>query len=99
MKKILVIGKNKEIANVIIRLLDAHEGYTGLASTSIQEMHTSLMKDQYDLLLIGAGFDKKDEEEIRRKAIEIQPAIKVFEHYGGGSGLLLSELKAAFGDE
>ncbi|MEO1053628.1 MAG: hypothetical protein AAFX87_23535 [Bacteroidota bacterium] len=52
-----------------------------------------MREDKYDILLIGAGFDEQQEKTIRQKAIEIQPDLKILNHFGGGSGLLRAELK------
>ena len=92
MKKVLVTGINEEITKVIIRLLGEMDGYSGVASGSIDEMVKILKQDKFDVLLIGAGFDSASEKEMKEKALQIQPEIQVKEHYGGGSGLLRSEL-------
>lgn len=84
---------NEQITNVVIRLLHAMEGYSGVANNSINEMLTSLRENKYDFLLIGAGFDEEQENTIRKKAQEINPKIKILNHFGGGSGLLKSELE------
>ena len=94
MKKILVTGIDEEITNVIVKLLADMEGYSGVASTSINEMIMSLRQSKYDVLLIGAGFDQEHENMMKEKALEIQPDIQIKEHYGGGSGLLRSELES-----
>ena len=93
MKKVLVVGLDEQITNVIVRLLNNMSGYYGIASNSIDEMLDTLRNDKYDILLIGAGFSKEHEDTIRQKAYQIQPDLKVLEHFGGGSGLLLSELE------
>jgi len=93
MKKILVIGMDEVITNVIIRLLHGMEGYSGVATNSINEMLASLREQKYDILLIGAGFDEEQENTIRQKALEIQKGIKIIQHFGGGSGLLKAELE------
>ncbi len=93
MKKVLVLGMNEVINNVIIRLLNGMDDYLGEASNSITEMFTSLREHKYDILLIGAGFNEDQENMITQKALETHPDIKILQHYGGGSGLLRAELE------
>ena len=93
MRKVLVLGRYAEIVNTIVRLIDQWEGFTAVASSTVDEMIGCLHAEPYVVLLVGAGFSTEQEKEIREKAKEIRPEIKIIEHFGGGSGLLLSELK------
>ena len=80
------------ITQTIERLINGFENYEGVACGSLDEMVDRLKADQYNILLIGAGFDKATEQELQHIARKIQPQLKIIEHYGGGSGLLLEEL-------
>ena len=93
MKKVLVAGVDQLITNVIVRLLNQMEGYSGVTANSTTEMAESLRASDYDILLIGAGFDQAQERSMTKEALEIRPNIKVLEHYGGGCGLLITELE------
>ena len=93
MKKVLVAGVDQLITNVIVRLLNQMEGYSGVSANSTTEMEESLRASDYDIFLIGAGFDQAQERSMTKEALEIRPNIKVLEHYGGGSGLLKTELE------
>lgn len=94
MQKVLVVGIDQEITPTIERLINGLENYQGRACGSMEEMVEFLHTIKYDILLIGAGFDQKQEQEMQKRAKEIQPDLEILEHYGGGSGLLLSELEA-----
>ncbi|MEL6560217.1 MAG: response regulator receiver protein [Bacteroidota bacterium] len=93
MKKVLVTGVDQLITNVIVRLLNQMDGFSGVTVNSASEMAESLRASNYDILLIGAGFDQAQEQSMTNEALEICPNIKILEHYGGGSGLLKTELE------
>jgi len=92
MKNVLIIGADPEITGVINRLVNGFEGFKGESITSIDELEAKLNKTPFDILLMGAGFNEDEEHQIRKTAAAFLPDIKIVEHYGGGSGLLLEEL-------
>jgi hypothetical protein len=93
-KRVVVVGKNVEMTRVVERVLNKMEDYTGLACFELDELKRILPKEQFDILLIGTGFSARDEKLLQEEAVKIQPQIKIVVHFGGGSGLLLSELKS-----
>lgn len=78
---------------MIVRLLNQMEGYNGAKANSTTEMTESLIASDYDILLIGAGFNETQEQSVKKEALKIHPKIKILEHYSGGSGLLKTELE------
>ena len=93
MRNVLIIGADPEITTVIERLVNGFQGFRGEAITSIRDLALKLADSQFDVLLLGAGFTKAQETQIRETASSVAPYTRVIEHYGGGSGLLLEELK------
>jgi hypothetical protein len=88
--KISAIGINEEIMKTILRLINNNPDWEGDIALSIEELGEKLLKNQYDLILLGAGID---EDKLRALLQELGLNIPVVLHYGGGSGLLLAEIQ------
>jgi PleD family two-component response regulator len=93
--EILVIGTNEPILATVLRLLNNQESWHATGCTSIEEALQECNQEKYKILLIGAGLTVDEEEELKRRVKEINPALKVIPHYGGGSGLLFAEIHLA----
>lgn len=97
MKKltILYISRNQEITDTMNRLLNAREEWKGI-TTCVDEEALVMVKDTHiDLVLLGNGISAVAEEKLRAALIRVRPALKIIQHYGGGSGLLYGEIMAA----
>ncbi|WP_069658937.1 hypothetical protein [Arcticibacter eurypsychrophilus] len=92
MKKITIIaaGEHAEIMKTVLRLINNNPDWEGEIALSIEELGEKLSNNSYDLILLGAGID-----EVRLRALlhDLRLEIPVVLHYGGGSGLLLSEIQ------
>jgi hypothetical protein len=93
--RILYFGKNKDILETVIRLLNNHESWSGEGVYELEHVKESLQDEHFDILLLGCGIDEADEEKLRKYLAEFYPAIKIIQHYGGGSGLLSNEILEA----
>lgn len=98
MKKltILYIGRNQEITDTMNRLLNAREEWKGITTCLDEEALVKVKDTHVDLVLLGNGISAAVEEKLRADLIRIRPALKIIQHYGGGSGLLYGEIMAAF---
>jgi hypothetical protein len=92
---ILAIGRNAGIMQVMQRLINVPDKWTGLAVTTDKEAIAAATERSFDLALLCAGIDTKEENTLREALKHIHPAIIVIRHYGGGSGLLENEILAA----
>lgn len=94
-KQILVLANHPEILETIIRLINKNEEWNGAGANSYEEAVTAFQRNKFDLVLLGVGMD----DEIERRVLEIcnasDPGITCIRHYGGGSGLLFSEIQHA----
>ena len=97
MKKIqiLLVCCHPEISATIIRLIDKVEEMAGTAVSSPEEAMISFASRSYDLVLIGAGLAPKAESQLEAELKKRQPGIPVVYHFGGGSGLLYTEIRRA----
>jgi DNA-binding response OmpR family regulator len=92
---ILAIGRDEAIMQVVHRLLNAHEAWTGSTATTDEGMNNALDKGVYDIVLLCAGITGEEEKQWREKLQGQHTATIVLRHYGGGSGLLENEILAA----
>ncbi len=47
---------------------------------------------EFAIALVCAGISEQEEETLRQQLLQIDPAVVVTRHYGGGSGLLENEV-------
>ncbi len=97
MKKIqiLVYGKHTEILETVLRLINNNEQWQGDGSTEEEKVIELFQLNKYDLVLLGGGISETSEKKIRALFGRLNAEIPIIQHYGGGSGLLKSEIETA----
>jgi len=94
---ILYIGRDTEITVVMNRLLNNRPEWKGICVCSDEEALEACKAQKMDLVLLGNGIGTECESALRNNLQEIQPGLKIIQHYGGGSGLLYGEIMTAIG--
>lgn len=92
---ILYIGRNQEILDTVVRLLNKREEWSGTGVQDDEAAKSLFATTPFNLVLFGPGIDAENEAELSSYFLEKQPGVKLVQHYGGGSGLLLSEITMA----
>lgn len=97
MKKIniLVLAEHEGILETILRLINNYEEWEGVGASNVREVMKTCKTGHIDLVLLGVGVRDEDEIELRQFFDKNFPQIICVRHYGGGSGLLFSEIKFA----
>lgn len=97
MKKIeiLVFGKHSDILQTVLRLINANLNWQAEGTTAAEEVIEKCQLNAYDLLLLGGGIAQHEENKIRVMLGKLRPELKIIQHFGGGSGLLSNEIRAA----
>ena len=97
MKKIeiLVFGKHLDILNTVIRLINANHHWQAEGTMVVEEVFEKCQLKAYDLVLLGSGIAQEEENKVKRVLSKLRPELKIIQHYGGGSGLLSNEIRAA----
>ncbi|MCY4779347.1 hypothetical protein ORI89_06780 [Sphingobacterium sp. UT-1RO-CII-1] len=92
----LVVGKNTDILQTLQRIIENNEGWK--AEIMSDEMHCQayLLEKPVDVLLLSSGLEAAFEKEMKIFARSLEKRVEVIEHYGGGSGLLKSEVYTVF---
>jgi hypothetical protein len=94
--RILVICRHPEILATIVRLINSKPEWQGLSD---EEATKIFLEKDFDVVLIGAGVNLESERYLRQTFEKKNPAVKIIQHYGGGSGLLFGEIHQALTKE
>ena len=92
---ILAVGRNTEILDTVVRLLNNNAGWQATGTPCAIDALERMSQQRYDLVLLGGGLEVQEEDGIRTAASFLVPSVPVVQHYGGGSGLLVGEVRAA----
>lgn len=91
-QNVLVVGKNEAIVDLLIKLVNKYPELFALGTCKLEEISSICQISPVDILLISSGLSAEQEEEITKIVCQIHPSVKMVEHFGGGSGLLRTEL-------
>lgn len=93
--QILVIGRNSDIVQTVVRLVNNNPAWN--ASHALTDVAAvELFEGQsFDLVLLGGGIEPESDVLLRRAFTAHNPGITIIQHYGGGSGLLATEINMA----
>ncbi|RXK83729.1 hypothetical protein [Filimonas effusa] len=93
--RILGVGRNKEIMDVIYRLLNTPEGRACKVVLSTEEAVAAVKATSYHMVLLCGGITPVEENDLRTQLLAIDNNLIIIRHYGGGSGLLENEIMQA----
>jgi hypothetical protein len=92
---ILYIGMHPEILETVVRIANKNEAWHCIGTGDLQLAREWFLAGQIDLVMLGPGLAETEETELRSFLETEDPAVKVVQHYGGGSGLLSNEIMHA----
>ncbi|MDR3610854.1 MAG: hypothetical protein P4L27_09850 [Ignavibacteriaceae bacterium] len=92
---ILVVGRHPEILNKVLELIHKNTPYIAAGTLTDDEAVKLFNKLKFDLVLFCQGIDPSSDKKLRHIFNSGNPGIKIIQHFGGGSGLLYNELRAA----
>ncbi|QNK64310.1 response regulator receiver protein [Pedobacter sp. PAMC26386] len=95
--EILVVGTHADILQTVLRLLNAQASWHAEGASGCEEAIAQCKSKAYRILLLGAGLTDLEEERLKTEIKKIHPEIHIIPHYGGGSGLLYTEIHLALG--
>jgi hypothetical protein len=95
-KHILYIGRHLEIADIVVRFINANKDWIGVGVIDDKEAFAIFPKKEFSIVLLGSGITMEEEDDLCSFFRNQNPKIIIIQHYGGGSGLLKSEILSAF---
>ena len=93
--EILVIGRNEHILATVERLINNNPNWHATPCLTDDLAIAACKQQRFDLVLLGGGIDENSDAYLRRTISSLHPGIKIIQHYGGGSGLLATEINMA----
>ena len=88
----LLLGKNEDILTILLRLVNAGENWNGVSFNNEKEAQEHFLNNTIDIVLLSSAIEDRIEKEFTSFCLKNQPDVEVIEHFGGGSGLLKSEI-------
>lgn len=88
----LLLGKNEAILAILLRLVNADENWNAIAFDNETEAQKYFQNHKIDIVLLSSGIEDQVEKDFTSFCISHNPDVEVIEHFGGGSGLLKSEI-------
>jgi len=93
--EILVIGRNEEILEVVLRLINNNAAWNGIGACTDEQAIEKFHQHHFDIVLLTNGIDENEEKKLRKIFTHQDNEIIIIQHYGGGSGLLSNEIMMA----
>lgn len=93
--QILVIGRNEEILEVVLRLVNTNAEWNGIGACTDEEAIEKFHQHHFDIVLLTNGISDEEERKLRKVFTVQNNDIIIIQHYGGGSGLLSNEILIA----
>ena len=94
---ILYIGRHPEIMETVVRLINKNTNWNGIGTLEDTRAMKLFTGQEFDIVLLGCGINEAEELQLRDFFTRHNPAVKIVQHYGGGSGLLAGEIYTALG--
>jgi len=93
--EILVICRHEGILQTIVRLINNNPAWNATGAVNDEEALTAFAARSFKVVLLGSGIEKENEDKLSMAFKAHDPNITIVEHYGGGSGLLFTEIYEA----
>ena len=92
---ILVIGRNPEIVQTVVRLINNNPSWNATPAITDLDAISLFQSRPFNLVLFGGGIEPGSDAMLRKAFITHNPKTTIIQHYGGGSGLLATEINMA----
>jgi hypothetical protein len=93
--QILVTGRNEPIVQTVERLINNNPQWNALCAYTDEDTITAFETQPVDLVLLCGGISAESDTLLRRAFATRNPRVTIIQHYGGGSGLLSTEINMA----
>jgi DNA-binding NarL/FixJ family response regulator len=93
--QILLLSKQPQILQTLLGVVNKNENWQAHGCSCPNDAVKLCASLQPQLVILGNGLTPKEETEFTMAVKSNQPNTKIIQHYGGGSGLLLTEIMQA----
>jgi hypothetical protein len=93
--EILVTGRNPEIVQTVVRLINNNPAWNAAYALTDADAISLFQSRPFTLVLLGGGIEPESDALLREAFTSHNPQITIIQHYGGGSGLLATEINMA----
>ena len=93
--EILAIGRNDEIMQTLLRIINKNENWNAAGSLTDEEAIRIFDNANPAIVLLSNGIDDASENKLRSYFSSKNPSVIIIQHFGGGSGLLKNEILEA----
>jgi hypothetical protein len=93
--EILVVGRNSEIVQTVVRLINNNPAWNAVHALTDGDAISLFQSRHFTLVLFGGGIEPGSDALLREAFTAHNPEIIIIQHYGGGSGLLATEINMA----
>jgi hypothetical protein len=88
----LILGKNQPILEILLRLVNANENWNAVGFHDEELAKDHFLQHNVDFVLLSSAIEDHVEKEFAAFCLKAHPGVEIIEHFGGGSGLLKSEI-------
>jgi len=92
---ILYICRNSDIVDTMVRVINKTENWKGVGVQTDDQAMEIFSENNFDIILLGSGIEETSEKRLRSYFTSRCEDVIVIQHYGGGSGLLQTEILQA----
>ncbi len=93
--EMLIIGRNEEILQTVTRLVNSNPLWSGTGVSTDEAAIEKFHQRRFDVVLLTNGLSGEEDKKLRKLFTHQHPDVIIIQHYGGGSGLLNSEITEA----
>ena len=93
--EILIVGRNPEIVQTVVRLINNNPEWNATPALTDADAISLFQNRLFTLVLLGGGIEPESDTLLRKAFTSHKPNITIIQHYGGGSGLLATEINMA----
>ena len=93
--EILIIGRDENILKTVVRLINNDPEWAGTGAAADEDAIEKFHHHHFDVVLLTSGISNEEEKKLRKIFTHQDAGIIIIQHYGGGSGLLQSEIREA----
>lgn len=93
--EILIIGRDESILQTVVRLVNNDPEWVGTGAATDEDAIEKFHHHHFDVVLLTNGIGDEEEKKLRKIFTHQDAGIIIIQHYGGGSGLLQSEIREA----